>query len=359
MKHTYRRINRETFRICIQLPTPYPKEPYKVWRIRSQSGVHSFQLEGLILDCPKIRRRVVVANALPDEVVMITYVSNNGITPLNRAYYISKSLIPVPIDNLEPFGINQTIANGPIMDYNGKNFLHYRETELREFFRGTHPEWLQMYVESTLRLWRRESPDLFVRIAPMIWLVQKPWLFAMHDPKRALSEYPHLLNRDLRQYCIRRMVTPVSRDLAQLIPSNLKPVCRFDNSAFLLAHHVNELTDSQLRNCARTSPSKALQIVPGIVDPRHRAIVLSCTYPPAWYERSMMRNLDYRDEVLDSISDYYDEWIISHPNGLSEVFKFIAKRLIMPSTAQELVHMLSGLKPEVRQKLAAIIAELV
>jgi hypothetical protein len=356
IKHTHRRVSRDAFRIAIQLPNPYPERPSKVWRIRSKDGCHSFHLEGLVLAESKIGGPAVVAHVQVGDVVMVTHHPENGVTPSHQGYLISEALEPLPLDNLAPFFENKIITNGPLMDFDGTAFLHFREDDLREFFLGKHPGWLQENVDATLRLWRKQAPDLFANIAPPRWLIRKPWLLATHDPKRALVEFPHLVKGDLGRYCIRRMTTPASRVLARFLPSKLKPTWRFSNAEYLLEHHAHELTDDQLRTCARTSPSTALRIVPGIVDPRHRAILLSCAFPTAWHERALLRNPDFRDTVLDSLTEYFQEWMISNPDGLAAVLDTIAVRLQLPPTAGELVRMLDRTGLPGRQALAEYIA---
>lgn len=357
IKHTHRRVSRDAFRIAIQLPIPYPAKPFKVWRIRTKDGCHSFHLEGLVLAESNKGGPAVVAHVLVGDVVMVTHHPKDGITPPHRGFLISEALEPVPLDNLAPFFQNQTITNGPLMDFDGTGFLHFREDDLRDFFLRKHPDWLEDNVDATLRLWRKQAPDLFASIAPPRWLTRKPWLLAMHDPKRALKEFPDLIKEDLRCYCIRRMTTPASRVLARFLPSKLKPTLRFSNAEYLLEHHAHELTDEQLRTCARTSPSTALRVVPGIVDPRHRAILLSCAFPTAWHERAMLQNPDFRDAVLDSLTEHFGEWMFSNPDGLAAVLGIIANRLQRPPTPGEIVRMLDRFGPEGRQALSEYIVE--
>jgi hypothetical protein len=288
---------------------------------------------------------------------MINHHPENGVTPPHRGFLISEAHVPVPLNNIAPYFQKQIITNGPLMDYDGTGFLHFREDDLREFLRGKHPDWLEKHVDATLRIWRTEAPDLFANIAPTRWLIRKPWLLAMHDPQRALIEFPHLTRGSLGTYCIRRMMTPASRVLARVLPSKLKPTRRFANAEFLLEHHAHELTDDQLRTCARTSPSTALRIVPGIVDPRHRAILLSCAFPTAWHERALLQNPDFRAAVLDSLAEHYEEWMIANPDGLTAVLGIIANRLQLPPTAAELVRMLDRTGLPGRQALSEYIAE--
>ena len=224
IKHTHRRVGRDSIRIALQLPIPYPQKPFKVWRIRSENEGHSFHLEGLVLESPDNISRAVVAHVRAGDVVMVTHHPKDGIIPPHRGFFIGQSLEPVPLDNLAPYFQNQIITNGPVIDFDGKRFVHFREDDLREFFRSKHADWLGKHVDATLRVWRTEAPDLFANVAPTRWLTRKPWLLATHDPKRALTEFPHLIKGDLGRYCIRRMAAPASRALARFLPTKVKPV---------------------------------------------------------------------------------------------------------------------------------------
>lgn len=356
IKHTHRRVGRDSIRIAFELPNPNLGKPCKVWRIRSEHGCNAFLLEGVVLEPANKVSPAVVAHVRAGDVVMVTHRPHNGITPPHRGYLINEALEPVPLADLAPYAKNQIITNGPVIDFDGKRFVHFREDDLREFFRSKHAAWLQQHVDATLRVWRTEAPDLFANIAPTRWLTRKPWLLAMHDPKRALSEFPHLIKGNLGQYCIRRLTAPASPALAQFLPSKLKPVQTYQNAEFLLKNHVNDLTDDQLRACARANPKAALQQFPGTVDPRHRAILLSCSFNASWTNPTLLRSEDFRCAVLDSLADNFTEWMISNPEGLAIVLDNIAVRLQLPPTASELVRMLDRLGPEGRQALAAHIA---
>jgi len=357
IKHTHRRVGRNSIRIAFQLPGPHTGKPFKVWRIRSENEGHSFLLEGLVLEPANNSSPAVVAHVRAGDVVMVTHHAKDGITPPHRGYLINEALEPVPLEDLSPYVKNQTITNGPLMDYDGTGFLHFREDDLREFFRAKHPNWLEKHVDATLRVWRTEAPDLFASIAPPRWLTRKPWLLAMHDPQRALAEYPHLIKGDLGRYCIRRMAAPASRTLARLLPSKLKPVQSYQNAEFLLENHVNDLDDDQLRACARANPISALRQLQGTVDPRHRAILLSCSFGASWTNPTMLRSEEFRSAVLDSLAEHYEEWMISKPEGLATVLDNIAVRLQLPPTAAELLRMLDRLGPEGRQALSDYIVE--
>lgn len=348
IKHTYRRISRDVFRIAIQLP-PYPGKPLKVWRIRNVDGCHSFCLEGLVLADVNNGGPAVVAHVSGGDVVMVTHHPENGVTPPHRGFLISEALVPVPMDSLAPFFQNQTIMTGPLIDYDGHRFLHYREGDIREFFRATHPEWLRDHVDATLRLWRMEAPELFTRIAPARWLTRKLWRLAIMNPRKALEEHPQNLGRDLRRFCIRRLVPNKIPRLNRSLPSELKSANHYQNASYLLKNHLPELDDTHLRICAFVNPTAALARYSQVPDLRRRALLLSCAFRHAWPNRILMGDPAFHQDVIDSLADFAAEWTISHPEGLVAVLLLISARIPSRPNPADLIRMIQQMDPQSRQ----------
>jgi hypothetical protein len=260
------------------------------------------------------------------------------------------------MDNLAPFFQNQTILTGPLIDYDGHRFLHFLEDDIREFFRATHPEWLRDHVDATLRLWRMEAPDLFTRIAPERWLTRKLWCLAIMNPRKALEEHPQNLGRDLRRFCIRRLVPNKNRSLNRLLPSTLKSLNHYQNASYLLKHHLPELDDTQLRICAFVNPTAALARYSQVPDFRRRALLLSCAFRHAWPNRVLMRDPAFHQDIIDSLTIFSVEWTISNPEGLVDVLRLISDRIPFHPTPTELIRMMEQMDPHSRQGVADFIS---
>jgi hypothetical protein len=168
--HNHRRINRETIRLAFQIPGSYDLKPSKIWRIRTQAGVHDFRLEGFFLDDQKTLCRTAVTHVGVGEVVMITFTGTDGIQPAPVGFRINTKGEPVALEDLSAFSVNQIISHSPSIDFDGRGFLHVTMEDLCTFMRARHPRWLQNQVDATLRSWRTEATDLFVRVAPSHWL---------------------------------------------------------------------------------------------------------------------------------------------------------------------------------------------
>jgi len=354
--YNYRRVGRDTIRLAFQIPGPYDREPFKLWRIRPEEGKHLFHLEGFFLNEPKRKTRVAVSHVRPGDILMITHLPRNGETPPHNGFHVEENGAPTPVTDLSPFFENHLVSHGPTLDFDGHRFIHFNADDVCTFMTAKHPAWLQDHVNATLRIWRTSAPDLFYSVAPAPWLVTKPWRLASHDPRRVLEEDSGKLGNDLRKYCIRRLLPQKDRSIGRMLPSTLKPVAHYENAAFLLRRYSMDLNDQQLRLCAAINPSAAIAHYPHVTDSRHRALLISCAFQYAWPNRALMRDPGFQQDVIDSLTEHCAEWIISQPKGLVAVIQMIADRIPLRPTPDELVRMMALLEPHARQCVADFVS---
>jgi len=354
--HNHRRINRDTIRLAFQIQGSYDLKPAKIWRIRPEAGVHDFRIEGFILDDPKTRSRTAVTHVREGDVVMVTFAATEEIQPSPVGFRVNAKGVPVPVGDHSAFNVNQIVSQGPLIDFDGRGFLHIREEDLRAFMRAQHPRWLQNQVDATLRTWRTQAPDLFIRVAPASWLGRKTWLLASLDPRKALEVHYRDLGDNLRQYCIRRLLPIRTRVLNSSFPSALKSPNHYPNAAYLLDRHLQELDDRQIRICAFVNPTAALARYRQVPDSRLRALLLSCAFRHAWPNRTLMGDPAFHRDVIESLTEHSKEWMISHPEGLLAVLRLISDRIPFHPTPAELIRMMERLDPHSRQRVADFIS---
>jgi hypothetical protein len=343
--HNHRRINRDTNRLAIQIPGSYDLKPLKIWRIRTDAGVHDYRIEGFFLDDLKTQSRTAVTHVCVGEVVMITFTGTDGIQPSPVGFLINAKGVPVALEDLSAYNGNQILSHGPLIDFDGHGFLHVALEDLRAFMRARHPRWLQNQVDATLRSWRTAAPDLFIKVAPNHWLGKKPWLLASFDPQRALEDYNRSLGDELRRFCIRRLTPNSHPILNRSLPSALKSSEHYQNASYLLKHHLTDLDDEQLRICAFKNPNAALARYSQVPDLRRRALLLSCAFRHAWTNRILMRNLAFHQDVIDSLTDFSIEWATSNPEGLVAVLRLISARIPSRPTPADLIRMIERMDP--------------
>jgi hypothetical protein len=353
--HNQRRINRDTNRLAMQIQGSYDLKPHKIWRIRTEAGVHDFRLEGFILDDPKTRSRTAVTHVRVGDAVMITFTATDGIQPDPLGFLINAKGVPVALEDLSAFNVNQIVSHGPLIDFDGRAFLHVTMDDLCGFMRARHPRWLQNQVDATLHSWRTHAPDLFIRVAPAHWLGKKIWLLANLDPRKALEDYNRDLGDDLRQFCIRRLLPNKNHKFNRSRPTALKSPNHYPNASYLLKNHLPELDDTQLRICAFANPTAALARYSQVPDLRRRALLLSCAFRHAWPNRVLMKDPDFHRDVIESLTEFCEEWTISNPAGLVSVLRLISDRIPFHPTPKELVRMMKRLDPAAKAQVADFI----
>jgi hypothetical protein len=357
-KHNHRRINRDTIRVAFQLPGSYDLKPFKIWRIRPHHEIHDFCLDGFFLDDPKTRSRTVVTHAKAGDIIMITFTPTEDTAPVPAGFRINCKGEPKMVDELPALASYEMISPGPVMDFDGRQFIHASEQDLRAFMQARHPAWLQDQVNATLRSWRTEAPDLFIKVAPAHLLGKKIWLLAYHDPRKALENHSGDLGKDLRRFCVHRLVPNRNRTRTFncALPDALKPPHQYSNAAYLLDHHLPELDDTQIRICAYKNPQAALARYPRVTALRIRALLLSCAFRHAWPNRALMADLAFHRDVIESVIEHPNEWTTSNPEGLVAVLRLIAQRIPFRPTSDELNQMINGLDPVLRQSVAEFTA---
>jgi hypothetical protein len=354
--HNHRRINRDTIRLAFQIPGSYDLKPHKIWRISTDAGVHDFRLEGFFLDDPKTRSRTAVTHVSVGEVVMITFAAADGMQPAPVGFRINAKGVPEALEDLSAYNGNQIVSSGPLIDFDGRGFLHVAMEDLCVFMCARHPRWLQNQVDATLRSWRTEVPDLFIKIAPAHWLGKKPWLLASLDPRKALEDHSQNLGRDLRRFCIRRLIPNKNPTLNRSLPSALKSPNHSQNAAYLLEHHLQDLDDQQIRICAFKNPNAALARYSQVPDLRRRGLLLSSAFRHAWTNRVLMLDPAFHQDVIDSLTYFTEEWTISHPEGLVSVLRLISARIPFHPTPDELIRMMERMDPHAQQCVADFVS---
>jgi hypothetical protein len=287
---------------------------------------------------------------------MITFATADGMQPAPVGFRINTKGVPVALEDLSAFNVNQIVSPGPLIDFDGRGFLHVAMEDLCAFMCARHPRWLQNQVDATLRAWRTEAPDLFIRVAPAPWLGKKPWLLASLDPRKALEDYNRHLGDELRRFCIRRLIPNKNPTLNRSLPSALKSPSHSQNAAYLLEHHLQDLDDQQIRTCAFVNPTTALARYPQVPDSRLRALLLSCSFRHAWPNRALMRDPEFHRDVIESVIEHSKEWTISHPGGLVAVLRLISDRIPFHPTPAELLLMMERLDHPSRQCVADFVS---
>lgn len=356
----YRRISRHNVRLAFELSIPHSLQPHYLWRIRFTNGALSVKREGIVLDCPDIKSRVAVANVRPGDVVMIAHSKDAKESLSYTGYHISEKFIPNPIQCAHDLFTQASVITqaSEIASQFGIDW-YYDQSDLRLLFHSQHPSWLQRYVDATLQSWRYQSLDTYLNNAPRKWLEDDLLLLAVQDPQRALADFSGKLTTKLREDCIRNLGIPESELQDKSLPVNQRPINWISKATYALRNHLHELSDQTLRNCAIADPVTAYRLRNRVTDDRRAAILLSRSYGLAWHTDRHTRGPLFRREILDSISNFPDEWIDASGCGLSYIFKRLKSLLDIQFETEEFIEMLRNIAPVGRRPLAHYLATLI
>jgi len=354
MNYHYRRTTCYTVRLAFELTTPYHDVPHRVWRIRDDDGIHHFTHEGLVLDHSVNQTRVAVVNVRPGDVVMISYRAGNAGTPPHQGYRIDETFEPIPIADVGRFWNNMsslTLAS-PVETHDGTE-MRFGEDDLKKFLSAKHPKWLADHVKETLQSWREEAPNTYVDHAPREWLDRDALMLAIYAPQRVLSDFRHLLTPDIEAFCIHWLTLPEAEPVSENLPPHCVRVKR--NAMYVLQNHLHQLSNEELRRCAKVDPVTAYRARHLVTDDKRAAILLATSFGVAWHTDRYTLGPRFRREVFQSITKYPAEWLESNP-GFPHIFGRLGNHLGIRFNDKAIALMLRRIAPAGRGPLCAYIA---
>jgi len=354
MKYHYRRTTRHTVRLAFELTNPYHNQPQQVWRIRDDEGIHCFKHEGIVLEHPGNQTRVAVVNVCPGDKVMVIHRPGNTGTPPHQGYRIAKTFEPIPVDNITRFLSNMSIeTRASLIEMPEGVEMHFDKAELQLFMRAKHPKWLADHVYETLRSWRGQAPNTYVNHAPREWLDPDILILAAYAPQRALTDFRHRLTPEVEASCIRRLALPETDPLLGDLPSQSFRLKR--NATYVLRNHLHALSNVELRRCAKADPVTAYRLRHLLTDGRRAAILFATSFGVAWHTDRHTLGPAIREEILDSLTQYPEEWLKS-TTGFPYIFGRLNHLLGISFDAKAITSMLRQMAPAGRGPLRAYIA---
>ncbi len=130
------------------------------------------------------------------------------------------------------------------------------------------------------------------------------------------------------------------------------------HATYLLDNHLQQLTNQELRICSKTVPMSAFTLR-CLVPPRRHAIMLAHSYGVVWHTLFGDARTPFRDEVLDSLARYPDEWLSANEKGFKGIFRKLSSLSGIRLKPLEFQSLLKQIAPRGRQDLAEYIAPFV
>lgn len=358
MNYCIRRTATQTARIAFELTPPLPTEAhFEILRIRTQVGSSVSQPDGILLRCPDLGVDAVVVNAEVGDMIVIRRKTDDERSAPHQCYRIGASFLPRLIDASKlQFSNLMLVPPASRIETEDGRVIHFKDHDLKNLFRGKHPGWLQAIIEAQLRQWREYAPATYVRLAPREWLHRDVFLVAIHDPYRALMDFKDRLTQDQLSFAIRRLPSAAVRFAFDKIPRKLRSKYLREHATYILENNLQHLSNTELRTCSWKDALTAFKIR-GSVLPRRSAIMLSSTYTVAWIGNHGVARLELRQEILNSLLEFPDEWLKSNTKGLEFVFMKLKSLLGIQFDDAELRLMLKTMPPKGRTALSNYISE--
>jgi len=230
---------------------------------------------------------------------------------------------------------------------------HFDKAELQLFMKAKYPRWLADYINEALRCWRDKTPNTYVYHAPREWLDRDILLLAAYAPQRALTDFRHRLTPELKDACIRRLALPETDPLLGDLPPQSYHLKQ--NATYVLQNHLHDLSNVELRRCAKADPVTAYRSRHLMTDDRRSAILLATTFGVAWHTDRHTLGRAFRKEIFVSLTQYPDEWLKSNP-GYSHIFGRLDHLLGICFGAKAIALMLRRMAPANRGPLRLYIA---
>lgn len=118
----------------------------------------------------------------------------------------------------------------------------------------------------------------------------------------------------------------------------------------MLENHLHQLTDTELRICARITPKTSFMLR-HLVPPRQHAIMLAHSYGVAWFTIFGDAHHSFREETIESLTRYPEEWLAVSQNGFEGIFRKLSHQLGFRLETFEIQCLLKRISPGGRQAL--------
>jgi hypothetical protein len=347
-------------RIAIELEPPVHYDPItpEIFRQRPDARAPSIEPEGFTVGGISNSKWVAFAHVRSGDVVIVRWKTLSG-DVIACSYFEITSTFALRI--IKPIQLNLPAAFVPssqLIESDDGRLLHIQERAIQRLFTDRHPAWIQKPLELALKQWRSECPTLFLRIAPPAEIQREIALLVRYDPRRALAEYSGALDAEQFQICLERNPEAAVRHAFERIPRAARIGLVRTYSTLVLKHHLDRMTEMELEVASGADATTAFQLR-HFSDGRRHAIVLSKSYPAAFFIDRYGAESSLDGEVKQSVLDYPRIWHRNHYRSFGILFRGLACTLGTQFSGNELLRLFENLGPKLRKELQIHIGSLI
>lgn len=347
-KTCVRRISRDVARIAIELEAPVCDDPStpEILRKESDDGDATIQLAGFVFH-GITKHWVAFAHVRSGDVVMVRWKTSSGNVIACSSFEVSNTFA---LRVMEPVRliIPDTFLPSPLLiEADDASLLH---SSIQRIFTDRHPAWIQKPLEVALKQLRSEYPTLFLRIAPPPEVQREIALLVRYDPRRALAEYSGTLDDDQFKICMERNPEAAVLHAFKRIPRADRIGLVRTYSTLALNHHLDRMTEMELEVASGADGMTAFHLR-HFLDGRRHAILLSKSYPAAFFSdrRGEDPGLDY--EIRQSLLEHPRIWHRSHYRSFGILFRALACTLGIHFSGDDLLQLHEKLGAKLRKEL--------
>lgn len=351
-KSCVRRVSRETARIAIELEAPVHKDLLtpEIFKRAADIDESPLEPEGFTLSGISPRKSVAFVHVRSDDVIILRWKSPSGDVIACSYFKITRTFA---LTIMEPVPLNIPVAFAPsrkLMESDDGKLLHVQENAIQRLFTDRHPAWIQEPLDYALMQWRHKCPTLFLRVAPPSEVQESIALLVRYDPRRALAEYSGALDADQFQICMERNPEAAARYGFQQIPRADRIGLVRTYSTLALNHHLDRMTEMELEVAAGADAMTAFHLRHFLEGRRH-AIVLSKSYPVAFFIAQRGAESELDGEVKQSVLEFPRIWHRTHYRSFGILFRSLACPLGIHFSGDDFLRLHEKLGAKLRKEL--------
>jgi hypothetical protein len=198
--------------------------------------------------------------------------------------------------------------------------------------------------------WSHDCPSLFLRVAPPSEVQKSVALLVRYDPRRALAEYSGALDADQFQICMERNPEAAVRHAFKRIPRADRIGLVRTYSTLALDHHLDRMTEMELEVASGTDAMTAFNLR-HFVESRRHAILLSKSYPAAFFSDRRGEESELDHEIRQSVLEHPRIWHRSHYRSFGILFRALECTLGIHFSGDDLVQLHEKLGAKLRKEL--------
>jgi hypothetical protein len=350
-KTCVRRISRELARIAIELEAPLCDDPItpEILRKGSDVGDATIQPAGFTLH-GITNHWIVFAHVRSGDVVMVRWKTRSGNVIVCSHFEVSDTFA---LRAIEPVRLNIPVAFAPspkLIESDDGQLLHVQDNAIQRLFTDRHPDWIQKPLDYALMQWSHDCPSLFLRVAPPSEVQKSVALLVRYDPRRALAEYSGALDADQFQICMERNPEAAVRHAFKRIPRADRIGLVRTYSTLALDHHLDRMTEMELEVASGTDAMTAFNLR-HFVESRRHAILLSKSYPAAFFSDRRGEESELDHEIRQSVLEHPRIWHRSHYRSFGILFRALECTLGIHFSGDDLVQLHEKLGAKLRKEL--------